>query len=128
MELISRNPTQGIYPASPDYMHAIEVSHASRFLFVSGTMGLDESGHAPKGLNAQLNLVWRNIGRILADANMTMDNIIRLTSYLRDPGYAQANQDARVRALGGRRIPTTAIVAETLTPDWLVEIEVIAAA
>jgi enamine deaminase RidA (YjgF/YER057c/UK114 family) len=32
-----------------------------------------------------------------------------------------------VSALGGRRIPTTAIVVETLLPEWLVEIEIIAA-
>jgi hypothetical protein len=32
-----------------------------------------------------------------------------------------------VEALGGRAVPTTAIVAETLVDDWLVETEVIAA-
>ena len=35
---------------------------------------------------------------------------------------------ARVAALRGRAIPTTAIVARTLTSSWLVEIEVLAAA
>jgi 2-iminobutanoate/2-iminopropanoate deaminase len=46
---------------------------------------------------------------------MTVDNVIRVTSYLRDPSYAEANA-------------TTAIVAETLVSEWLVEIEVIAVA
>ena len=64
---------------------------------------------------------------ILASAGMTTDNIVRLTSYLRDGAYAEANAAARVKALGTRRVPTTAIIAETLSPDWLVEIEVIAA-
>jgi enamine deaminase RidA (YjgF/YER057c/UK114 family) len=32
-----------------------------------------------------------------------------------------------VAALNGRVVPTTAIVAETLASDWLVEIEAIAA-
>ena len=59
---------------------------------------------------------------------MTVDSIVRLTSYLRDASYAEANAAARVAALGGRIIPTTAIVAGTLVTDWLVEIEVIAAA
>jgi enamine deaminase RidA (YjgF/YER057c/UK114 family) len=53
---------------------------------------------------------------------------VRLTSYLRDASYAQANAAARVAALGGRVVPTMAIVAQTLDTDWLVEIEVIAAA
>jgi enamine deaminase RidA (YjgF/YER057c/UK114 family) len=53
---------------------------------------------------------------------------VRLTSYLRDAAYAEANAAARVRALGNRRIPTTAIVVQTLSADWLVEVEVIAVA
>jgi 2-iminobutanoate/2-iminopropanoate deaminase len=53
---------------------------------------------------------------------------VRVTSYLRDAGYAESNQNARVAALGGRVVPTTTIVAETLTPDWLIEVEIIAAA
>lgn len=75
-----------------------------------------------------VDLVWSNIRAILGAAGMTVDNIVRLTSYLRDPAYAEANAAARVAALGGRLVPTTAIVAETLAADWLVEIEVVAAA
>ena len=59
---------------------------------------------------------------------MTVDNIVRLTSYLRDPAYAEENAKARVTALNGRVIPTIGIVAQTLSSDWLVEIEVVAAA
>lgn len=128
MQMIPRNPKDGIYSATPDYVHAIEVSGAARLLFVSGTMGLDDNGQAPAGLDAQLSLIWRNLRRILSEAGMTTDNIVRLTSYLRDAGFVEANQRARLQALGDRRIPTTAIVVETLRPDWLVEIEVIAAA
>ena len=73
-------------------------------------------------------LVWDNIRAILADAGMTTDNIVRLTSYLRDVSYAQANAAARLRALGDRRIPTTAIVVQTLEEEWLIELEVVAAA
>jgi 2-iminobutanoate/2-iminopropanoate deaminase len=58
---------------------------------------------------------------------MTVDNIVRVTTYLRDPAHAEANGAARVAALGGRVVPTTAIVVQTLDRGWLVEIEVIAA-
>lgn len=128
MQLTLRNPETGIYPATSDYAHALEVAGAHRLLFVSGTMGLDERGEAPASLDEQLTLIWNNIRRILAEAGMTTSNIVRLTSYLRNAAYAEANQAARLKALDGRRIPTTAIVVQTLVPDWLVEIEVIAAA
>jgi enamine deaminase RidA (YjgF/YER057c/UK114 family) len=90
-------------------------------------MGLDHSGTPGSTLAEQLDLIWSNIRTILASADMTVDNIVRLTSYLRDASYAEANAAARVAALNGRAVPTTAIVAETLVSDWLVEIEVIAA-
>lgn len=98
MELEPHNPTAGVYPATG------------------------------ATLAEQLDLIWSNLRTILASAGMTVDNIVRLTSYLRDASYAEANAAARVAALGGRFIPTTAIVVQTLSSDWLVEIEVIAAA
>ncbi|MGO6690984.1 RidA family protein [Rhizobium johnstonii] len=127
MEIIAHNPANGIYAASPDYIHALEVRHPSRLLFVSGTMGLDQQGIAAADLEGQLELIWSNLRAILTSADMTVDNIVRLTSYLSDGAFMEANQNARVRALGGRAVPTTAIIVETLRDDWLVEIEIIAA-
>jgi enamine deaminase RidA (YjgF/YER057c/UK114 family) len=126
--MIVRNPARGIYPATADYVHAMEVREPKRFLYVAGTMGLDQHGVAGKTLAAQLDLIWSNIRVILASAEMSVDNIVRLTSYLRDPAYAEENAKARVKALNGRVIPTIGIVAQTLSSDWLVEIEVVAAA
>ncbi|WP_422375814.1 RidA family protein [Roseibium sp.] len=122
------DPVDGIYAATPDYVHALEVRNPDRFLFVSGTMGLEPCGRAPATLTGQLDLIWNNLRRILVEADMSTDNIIRVTSYLGDREFAEANQTARLTALGKRRVPTTAIVVETLQSDWLVEVEIIAAA
>jgi enamine deaminase RidA (YjgF/YER057c/UK114 family) len=127
MQLVPHSPTDGVYAATDDYVHAMEVRDPARLLFVAGTMGLDPAGEPGADLTTQLALIWSNIRAILASADMTVDNIVRLTSYLRDPAYAEANAAARIAALGGRPVPTTAIVATTLAEDWLVEIEVIAA-
>jgi enamine deaminase RidA (YjgF/YER057c/UK114 family) len=127
VKTIVRNPTAGVYPATSDYVHAIEVRGAERLLFIAGTMGLRPDGVPGADLAEQLELVWANIRRILASADMTVDNIVRLTSYLTDPSFADVNGQVRVAALGGRVIPTTAIVVQTVGEGWLVEIEVIAA-
>ena len=92
MQFITHNPTTGVYPATSDYAHAMEVRDPKRFLFIAGTMGLDEQGAPGKTLEEQLGLIWRNIRTILASADMTTDNIVRLTSYLRDASYAEANR------------------------------------
>jgi 2-iminobutanoate/2-iminopropanoate deaminase len=128
MELIPHNPTEGVYSTGGDWVHAMEVRRGERMLFVSGTMGLRPDFTAPPTLEEQLDCVWNNLRAILASAGMTVDNIVRLTSYLRDASYAEANAQARIAALGDRRIPTTAIVVQTLQPDWLIELEIIAAA
>ena len=122
------NPANSIYPATDDYAHAIEIRGFRRIIFVSGTMGLDAEGQAPAALQDQLRLIWANIRCILADAGLGLDNIVRVTSYLTDATFAPANQEARMVALGSRRVATTAIVVGTLSSDWLAEIEVIAAA
>ena len=105
MELLLHNPDAGVYAATPDYAHALEVRGASRLLFVSGTMGLDAHGAA---------------------AALRVYTIVRVTCYVRDVAYAVANGAAPNAALGGRLVPTTAIVVGTLARDWLVELEVIA--
>jgi enamine deaminase RidA (YjgF/YER057c/UK114 family) len=127
LQIRTHEEVPGVYTSAPDYAHALELTGARRLLFVAGTMGLDAHGKAPAGLDAQLAAVWSNLRAILATAGMTVDNIVRLTSYLRDASYADANAAARVAALGGRRIPTTAIVVQTLSSDWLIELEIVAA-
>jgi enamine deaminase RidA (YjgF/YER057c/UK114 family) len=128
MQLVAHDPTEGVYPTTDDYVHAMEVVGAQRLLFVAGTMGLDPRGAPGATLAEQLDLIWANIRAIIASAGMTVENIVRLTSYLRDASYAEANAAARVAALGGRPVPTTAVVVQTLVSDWLVEIEVVCAA
>ena len=127
MQTIVHAPA-GIYAPTADYVHALEVRAPGRILFVAGTMGLDPDGVPGPTLEAQLELVWDNIRAILAEAGMTVDHVVRVTSYLRDPADAEANGAARVKALNGRAVPTTAIVAATLEPGWLVEVEAVAVA
>ncbi|HWU79721.1 MAG TPA: RidA family protein [Caulobacter sp.] len=128
MQTVTHNPTEGVYTTTDDYVHAIEVRNPQRLLYVAGTMGLEANGEPGATLERQLELLWDNLRAILKSADMTVDNIVRLTSYLRDVAYVEANGAARVKALGDRRIPTTAIIVQTLSEDWLVELEIVAAA
>lgn len=128
MEAFVHDPAGDVYASTDDYVHALEVRDPRRILFVAGTMGLDPAGMPGDSLTDQLDLIWNNLRVILASAGMTLDNVVRVTSYLRDAEYAGANAAARVAALGGRTVPTTAVVVQTLVSEWLVEIEVIAAA
>ena len=128
MHISPINPAHEIYPATADYVHAMQVTAPTRWLFISGTMGLANDSRAAATLDGQLALIWHNIRRILQEAEMAPDNIVRVTSYLTDAAYAEANQNAREVALGHRPVATTAVIVGTLNSDWLVEVEAIAAA
>ncbi|MEC7593576.1 MAG: RidA family protein [Pseudomonadota bacterium] len=128
MHITPINPAHEIYPATADYVHAMQVTAPTRWLFISGTMGLANDSRAAATLDGQLALIWHNIRRILQEAEMAPDNIVRVTSYLTDAAYAEANQNAREVALGHRPVATTAVIVGTLNSDWLVEVEAIAAA
>jgi len=80
------------------------------------------------GIDAQCAQAWRNIAAILEDAGMTMRNLVKVTCYLADRSYREANMKARAAALGDHRVATVVVVAGLLEDDWLVEIEAVAAA
>ena len=128
MELVAHKPEDGIYSSNPDYIHAVEAVGTRRQLFVSGTMGLDMSGRPMDGIDDQLEMIWRNIGRILKVADMTEDNIVHVRSFLTDRSYADSNARNRMQALRGRPVAVTSVIVATLDPAWLVEIEVTAMA
>ena len=48
MQQVIHNPVDGIYAATPDYVHALEVRRPERFLYIAGTMGLRADGSAPR--------------------------------------------------------------------------------
>jgi len=104
MEMLVRNPKDGIYPATDDYVHGMEVRGAGRLLFVSGTMGLDATGAAPPDLKEQLDLVWSNIRRILQEADMTTANIVRLTSSARLWPFCSQTKPLFINGLAQERV------------------------
>jgi len=127
MQMKTHDPSTIFAPVGP-YTHGLEVVEARRLLFVTGTMGLDKNGKAPDGIEAQCALAWRNIGAILGDAGMNARNLVKVTCYLADRSYREANMKARAAALGDHRVATTVVAAALLEDGWLVEIEAIAAA
>ncbi|MCX7684665.1 MAG: RidA family protein [Acetobacteraceae bacterium] len=120
--------------ASPDapptrgYAAAVEVSGASRLLFVSGQIPALPDGTVPEGFEAQCRACWRNVLAQLAAAGMGPENIVRIGTFLADASFTPAARAVRAEMLGGREVAATTVVAGLIDPAWLVEIEAVAAA
>jgi enamine deaminase RidA (YjgF/YER057c/UK114 family) len=110
------------------YAQALEVTGASRLLFISGQIPATADGAVPPDFEAQARLCWKNIEAQLAAADMTLDNLVKATIFLADRAYAIPNRTIRNEVLAGRRISLTVIICTIFDEKWLLEIEATAAA
>ena len=124
---IKRNA--GIARHIGSYSDGVELIDAKRILYVSGTPGIDcDSGDLPESFSEQADLAWNNIIRILSEADMGVEDIVKLTQHLVRREDLQTYRDIRSRHLG------TCAPASMLTllpglvwPNMLIELEVVAA-
>jgi enamine deaminase RidA (YjgF/YER057c/UK114 family) len=110
------------------YAQAMEVSGATRTLYVSGQIPATADGSVPDGFEAQARLCWANVIAQLRAADMTLDNLVKVTIFLSDRKYIADYRRVRMDVLQGRQIGLTTIITGIFDEKWLLEIEAIAAA
>ena len=118
----------GSPPVEGSYPQAVEVTGPTRWLYLSGQIPVAPYGSLAEDFISQCEQVWENIGTQLAAAGMTLDNLVKVTTFLSDRRYALENREVRVRRLAGRQPALTVIVTGIFDEAWLVEIEAVAAA
>lgn len=126
MPPIQHNPA-GVAAPEGGYSHGVEVNKGGRLLFISGQIPATADGQVPVGFEKQCEAVWQNITTILESAGMTVENLVKVTTFLTDNSQAATNGAIRRCYLGSHRPALTVIVACTLDSQWLLEIEAIAA-
>ena len=110
------------------YTQAIEVSGASRTLYISGQIGQRIDGTIPDDIVEQSRLAWQNLEAHVKAAGMTLDNLVKVTTILPNRGDVAAAREARGKVLGDRKPASTLIVADLANPAWKIEIEGVAVA
>ncbi|MFQ5984878.1 MAG: RidA family protein [Alphaproteobacteria bacterium] len=121
----------------PDRLHdtqKVGYSHAflaaGRLLFVSGQVALDGQGRlvGPGDVEAQTVQAFENLRVVLEEAGAGFSDLARLNVYITDPRFTEPYRRIRRRYL---REPfpasTLVVVAGLADPDWLIEIEAVAA-
>ena len=115
-----------VSPPIGNYHHALLAPAGARLLFISGQIPTLSNGAAPHGFEAQCAAVWENIGKTLGAAGLGFPALIKVTTFLSDRAYADANGAIRRRYLGAHAPALTVVVATILDPAWLLEIEAVA--
>lgn len=126
--LIRHNPVSVAPPFSP-YSHAVETPPDVRWLHISGQVGVEADGSLAKEPQAQMEQTWRNLLAVLQAANMGPHDLVKVTAYLTRREDIALFREVRETLLDGAQPASTlVIVAGLADPDWLVEIEAVAAA
>jgi enamine deaminase RidA (YjgF/YER057c/UK114 family) len=117
----------------PGYSQVVDVS-AGRIIFIAGQTAVDRNGNVV-GKNdfiAQAAQVFRNLAIALGAAGCTAANLVKLTVYLTDMDNLSRYREARSRFFASVTPPATPAVtlvevAKLYGPDFMIEIEAIAA-
>jgi enamine deaminase RidA (YjgF/YER057c/UK114 family) len=118
----------GVAKQIGSYSDAMEVSPNSRWLFTSGTPGLALNGNLPPDITGQAELAWTHILTMLERANMTVNDLVKVTHYLLRADDIPAYVKVRSKFFGDARPASMLLIVPGLVrPEFLPEIEAYAA-
>lgn len=110
------------------FSHGTIAAQPARVVFLSGQIGISPDGATCAGFKAQAQQAMDNVEALLAAADITRHDIVRVVYYVTDPAHLKPLSDLRQERWSTDRAPavTTLVVAALAAPDLLVEIEVTA--
>jgi enamine deaminase RidA (YjgF/YER057c/UK114 family) len=120
---------QRIHPPFSNYNHGIEIVSRSRLVFCSGQVGIAEDKSIPPDCAGQASICFDNILATLYEAGMGLEHVIKLNAFVTGREYLAPYMEVR-NALFDEPYPasTLMIVSGFARPDFVIEIEAIAAA
>ena len=133
MKIITRPQPEGIYSRNHEgkpRTSQVVAAEGARMIFVSGQVSRDAQGQVVgKGdIRAQIEQVAENIERCLKAAGAGMADIIKMIAYVTDIDEYSKHVDLRARFFGSAAPASATIQVSRLAgPDYMVEIEVVAA-
>lgn len=97
------------------------------FFFSSGQIPLTPQGDLVEGdIEVQTNQVFENIKAVLAEAGLTLNNVVKTTVFLNDMNDFAAMNEVYANHFGDHKPARSAVEVARLPKDVKVEIEVIA--
>ena len=100
----------------------------ARLVFASGQLGIGPDDVIPEDVEAQAVLCFENIRAILAEAGMTLQDVVRFNAFVTDRAYFPVYGRVRSRYVSGDAFASTLVIVSGFTrPEFKVEVEVTAA-
>ncbi len=118
-------------PPFARYAHGVVIPAGAQIVMTSGQLGLGADGDVPQDARAQADLCFAHCAAILRAAAMGPADVVRINAFVTDRAHMAGYMAARDAWLAEvTRLPasTLVIVSGFTRPEFLVEVEVTAAA
>ena len=110
------------------YAQGVEVPEDAKLTFVAGQVGMGFDGNIPDDFETQARNAWNNCLAVLEHNRLRMSDVVHVKHFITDPANLPAYNTVRTDYLGENRPTSTLlIVAGLADPNFLVEVEMIAA-
>ena len=110
------------------YSHAVEVTAGVRLVFTSGQLGANPDDTVPATVEEQAEICFANIAAILAEAGLGLADIVRIDAFVTAREHMKGYMAVRDRVIGSPPPASTLMIVGGFTrPEFLVEVEVVAA-
>jgi 2-iminobutanoate/2-iminopropanoate deaminase len=119
----------GIRPPFARYSYGVEIPPGSRVLVCSGQLGVAPDDQVPTTIEEQSQLCFRNIEAVLKAAGFSFADVVRINAFVTSRDHLKGYMSVRDLYISDPPPASTLMIVSGFSrPEFLVEVEVIAAA
>ena len=119
----------GIRAPFARYSYGVEIPPGHRILVCSGQLGISAADQVPPTIEEQTHLCFRNIGVVLDAAGFAFSDVVRINAFVVSREHLRGYMSVRDLYIADPPPASTLMIVSGFSrPEFLVEVEIIAAA
>lgn len=116
-----------IHPPFGNYAQGVKIVAPKQIVTTSGQLGISKDGATPSDIESQARICFGNIETILESAELAIEDIVQLRTFVTAREYFQPYMAVRDEFLKGKSVASTLMIVSGFTrPEFKVEIEALA--
>jgi len=119
----------GIRAPFARYSYGVEIPPGHRILVCSGQLGISAADQVPPTIEEQTHLCFRNVGVVLEAAGFAFSDVVRINAFVVSREHLKGYMSVRDLYIADPPPASTLMIVSGFSrPEFLVEVEIIAAA
>jgi len=119
----------GIRAPFARYSYGVEIPPGHRILVCSGQLGISAADQVPPTIEEQTHLCFRNVGVVLEAVGFAFSDVVRINAFVVSREHLKGYMTVRDLYIADPPPASTLMIVSGFSrPEFLVEVEIIAAA